>query len=147
MALTYCDIYDNDDLHYDIASISKDNTSHIFLSQWKPSHLVLMQDGSSSHSAFRTMAELKQDDMTLFNILAFSLDMKLIVNVWNLMKYFIGYKYPDLPDGKECTNDELSGIIKEVWDNTKSGNLVKLVAFTLQSSQAVRDAGVGVTNY
>lgn len=44
------------------------------------------------------------------------------------MKNLIENKFPDLPDGKVRTYDELGRISEEAWGNVNPGTLAKLVA-------------------
>lgn len=52
-------------------------------------------------------------------------------------------KYPNLPDGKERSYDELHRISKDVWDDIKLGTLAKLVSSMPRRFLAVLDAGGG----
>ncbi|KAI0996257.1 hypothetical protein K3495_g11922 [Podosphaera aphanis] len=78
--------------------------------------LQVMQDNAPSHKAAQTMRELNETKITPIEWPSYSPDLNPIENVWNMMKSYIQFKYPDLGEGRQRSQDELRDIVKESWD-------------------------------
>lgn len=86
-----------------------------------------MQYGALFHSSHKT-AELSEIWIFPMTWPAYSPDLNQIDNIWNLLKDFIERNYPDPPDGKERSHDELHTIVTEAWSSIKPEELSELVA-------------------
>ncbi|KAI0996623.1 hypothetical protein K3495_g11560 [Podosphaera aphanis] len=78
--------------------------------------LQVMQDNAPSHKAAQTMRELSERKITPIEWLPYSPDLNSIENVWNMMKNYIQFKYPDLGEERQRSQNELRDIVKESWD-------------------------------
>ena len=78
--------------------------------------LVVMQDNAPSHSAARTKRELSERNIVPLEWPPFSPDLNPIEHVWNMMKNYIQYKYPDMIERGRRTGEETRLIVREAWD-------------------------------
>ena len=78
---------------------------------------------------------------------AFSPDLNPIEAVWNTMKNYIQYEYPDLGNGKVQTLDQLPVILREAWDSISTDELRSLILSIPDRCRAVVDAKGGSTKY
>ena len=78
---------------------------------------------------------------------AFSPDLNSIEAVWNIMKNFIRYKYPDLGSGKVRSLDELRVIVREAWDSVTTEDLRPFISSMPARCRAVVEANGGSTKY
>ncbi|KAI1005100.1 hypothetical protein K3495_g3115 [Podosphaera aphanis] len=107
-----------------------------------------MQDNAPSHKAAQTMRELSERKTTLIEWPPYSLDPNPIENVWNLIKNYIQFKYPDLGEGRQRSQDELRDIVKESWDWAVDENdLERLIESMPCRIRSVYEAGGGYTKY
>lgn len=111
------------------------------------SWLILMQDNAPPHSASQTTQKLKEKNITSMVWPAFSPDLNPIEAVWNTMKNYIQYKYPDLGSGKVRTLDQLRVIVREAWDSISTDELRSLILSMPDRCRAVVDAKGGSTKY
>ena len=110
--------------------------------------LQVMQDNAPSHKAARTMRELNGRNVTPIERPPYSPDLNPIENVWNLMKNYIQFKYPDLGEGRQRSQDELRDIVKESWDLAVDENdLERLIESMPGRIRSVYEAGGGYTKY
>ncbi|KAI1004975.1 hypothetical protein K3495_g3238 [Podosphaera aphanis] len=109
--------------------------------------LSLMQDNAPPHAA-RLRIQLL-NGRNIFPILwpSFSPDLNPIEAVWNSMKDFIQFKYPDLRDWKTRSLGQLRVIVEEAWDSVTTDDLAALVSSMPARCQAVLDANGGSTKY
>lgn len=96
-----------------------------------------MQDGASSSSAFRTLAKLSMNKIQPITCLACSPDLNSVEAVLSQMKEFIERKYPNLPDVRDQSYDELCAIVREEWVSITPKILEELVMIMPQRCQAV----------
>jgi len=106
-----------------------------------------MQDGATGHSAVYKIDELQSWGINSIFWASFSLDLNLIEAVWNVMKDYIEQFYPDLPNGKQCTYNQLRTIVQEAWDAIRDEFLRDLTDSMQVQCQAVTDANVGHALY
>ncbi|KAI0995735.1 hypothetical protein K3495_g12445 [Podosphaera aphanis] len=110
--------------------------------------LQVMQDNAPSHKAVQTMRELSERKITLIEWPPYSPDLHPIENVWNTMKNYIQFKYPDLGEGRQRSQDELRDIVKESWDWAVDENdLERIIESMPRRIRSVYDAGGGYTKY
>lgn len=113
--------------------------------------LQVMQDNAPSHKAARTMRELNERNVTPIEwppYSPYSPDLKPIENIWNLMNNYIQFKYPDLGEGRQRSQDELRDIVKESWDLAVDENdLERLIESMPRRIRSVYEAGGGYTKY
>ena len=109
--------------------------------------MSLMQDNAPPHTASQTMQILKEKNIFPIFWPAFSPDLNPIEAVWNTMKDFIQYKYPDLGGGKVRTLDQLRVIVREAWDSVTEYELKNLISSMPARCQAVLEANGGSTKY
>lgn len=109
--------------------------------------LSVMQDNAPSHSAARTMQEFHDRRIIPIKWPPCSPDLNPIESVWNKMKYFIQFKYPDIGDGKQRSYDKLRDIVKEAWESVTSEDLMNLIRTMPERCQAVLDAEGGPTRF
>ena len=109
--------------------------------------LSVMQDNAPPHKAARTTEDFRERAMAPFERLPFSPDLYPIEAVWNLMKNYIQFHYPDLGEGRQRTQDDLRIIVKEARDNVSADNFLKLIETMPARCQAVLDADGGHTNF
>ena len=113
--------------------------------------LQVMQDNAPSHKAARTMRELNERNVTPIEWPPYSPDSpdrNPIENVWNLMKNYIQFKYPDWGEGRQRSQDELGDIVKESWDLAVDENdLERLIESMPRRVRCVYEAGGGYTKY
>ena len=110
--------------------------------------LQVMQDNAPSHKAARTMREFNERNVTPIEWPPYSPDLNPIENVWNLMKNYIQFKYPDLGEGRQRSQDELRDIVKESWDRAVDQNyLERLIESMPHRIRAVYEAGGRYTKY
>ena len=110
--------------------------------------LVVMQDNAPSHSAARTKRELSERNIVPLEWPPFSLDINPIEHVWNMMKNYIQYKYPDVIERGRRTEEETRIIVREAWDRAvNEDDLRNLVDSMPQRIKAVYDAGGGHVKY
>ncbi|KAI0998219.1 hypothetical protein K3495_g9975 [Podosphaera aphanis] len=84
--------------------------------------LQVMQDNAPSHKAAQTLRELSERQITPIEWPPYSPDFNPIENVWNMMENYIQFKYPDLGEGRQRSQDELRDIVKESWDRAVDEN-------------------------
>ncbi|KAI0993466.1 hypothetical protein K3495_g14719 [Podosphaera aphanis] len=106
-----------------------------------------MQDNAPPHKAARTTEEFRERAIAPIEWPPFSLDLNPIEAVWNLMKDYIQFHYPDMGEGRQRTQDDLRIIVKEAWNNVSADNLMKLIETMPARCQAVLDADGGHTNF
>ena len=75
--------------------------------------LSVMQDNAPPHKAARTMEELEERQITPILWPPYSPDLNPIEAVWNWMKNYIQFHFPDLSAGRQRSQDELRLIVKE----------------------------------
>ena len=109
--------------------------------------LSAIQDNAPPHRAIRTMKEFRERAIALIEWPPFSPDLNLIEAVWNLMKNYIQFHYPDLGEGRQRTQDDLRIIVKESWENVSADDLMKLIETMPARCQAVLDADGGHTKF
>ena len=110
--------------------------------------LQVMQDNAPSHKAAQTLRELSERQITLIEWPPYSPDLNPIENVWNMMKNYIQFKYPDLGEGRQRSQDELRDIVKESWDRAVDENdLERLIESMPRRIRSVYEAGGGYTKY
>ncbi|KAI1006439.1 hypothetical protein K3495_g1786 [Podosphaera aphanis] len=110
--------------------------------------LQVMQDNAPSHKAAQTMRELSERKITPIEWPPYSPDLKPIENVWNMMKNYIQFKYPDLGEGRQRSQDELRDIVKESLDWAVDENdLERLLESMSGRIRSVYEAGGGYTKY
>ncbi|KAI1000535.1 hypothetical protein K3495_g7657 [Podosphaera aphanis] len=106
--------------------------------------LQVMQDNAPSHKAAQTMRELSERQITPIEWPPYSLDLNPIENVWNMMKNYIQFKYPDLGEGRQRSQDELRDMVKESWDWAVDENdLERLIESMPHRVRSVYEAGGG----
>ena len=107
-----------------------------------------MQDNAISHSAGRTKRELSERSIIPLEWPSFSPDLNQIEHVWNMMKNYIQYKYPDVIERGRRTEEETRLIVREAWDRAvNEDDLRNLVDSMPQRIKAVYDAGGGHVKY
>lgn len=106
-----------------------------------------MQNRAPGHSPAYTQEELYARGIRPIFWPAFSPDLNPIEAVWNKMKDYIEACYPDLPNGRQRTYDQLRQIVREAWDSTTEQDLRELVDSMRDRCQAVIDADGGYTKY
>ncbi|KAI0993935.1 hypothetical protein K3495_g14248 [Podosphaera aphanis] len=110
--------------------------------------LVVMQDNAPSHPAARTKRELSERNIVPLEWPPFSPDLNLIENVWDMMKNYIQYKYPDMIERGRRTEEETRLIVREAWDRAVNEDEMRnLVDSMPQRIRAVYDAGGGHVKY
>ncbi|KAI1001603.1 hypothetical protein K3495_g6599 [Podosphaera aphanis] len=110
--------------------------------------LVVMQDNAPSHSAARTKRELSERNIVPLEWPPFSPDLNPIEHVWDMMKNYIQYKYPDMIERGRRTEEETRLIVREAWDRAvNEDDLRNLVDSMPQRIRAVYDAGGGHVKY
>ena len=110
-------------------------------------HLQFMQDGAPGHSAAYTREELSERGIQPIFWPAYSPDLNPIEAVWNKMKDYIEFYYPDMEGGKQPTYDQLREIVREAWDWISVEFLRELIDSMKERCQAVIDAEGGHTKY
>ena len=80
-----------------------------------------MQDGAPEHSAAYTREELELRDIRLIFWPAFSPDLNPIENVWNKMKNYLQYHFP------ENMSYQLRAAVREAWDTIGEDYLHELI--------------------
>jgi transposase len=117
--------------------------------EWLRLHpdLVFMQDRAPGHSTGYTTDELQQRDISPISWPPCSPDLNPIKTVWDWMKAYIEYHYPDLPTGKQRTYDELRQIVAEAWDAVSPQELGRLIDGMKERCEAVIAARGGYTKY
>lgn len=113
----------------------------------KRPYLALMQDNAPPHTASRTSQRLREKNITPMFWPAFSPDLNPIEAVWNIMKNFIQYKYPDLGSGKVRSLDELRVIVREAWDSVTTEDLRSPISSMPARCRAVVEANGGSMKY
>ena len=110
--------------------------------------LQVMQDNAPSYKAAQTLRELSERQITPIEWLPYSPDLNPIENVWNMMKDYIQFTYPDLGEGRQRSQDELRDIVKESWDSAVDENdLELLIESRPRRIRSVYEAGGGDTKY
>ncbi|KAI0997312.1 hypothetical protein K3495_g10874 [Podosphaera aphanis] len=110
--------------------------------------LQLMQDNAPSHKATQTMRELSERKICPIEWPPYSPDLNPIENVWNMMKSYLQFKYPDLGEGRQQSQDELRDIVKESWDWAVDENdLERLIESMPRRIRYMYEAGGGYTKY
>ncbi|KAI0993865.1 hypothetical protein K3495_g14319 [Podosphaera aphanis] len=94
------------------------------------------------------MRELSERKITPIEWPPYSPDLNPIENVWNMMKNYIQFKYPDLGEGRQRSQDELRDIVKKSWDWAVDENdLERLIESMSRRIKSVYKAGGGYTKY
>ncbi|KAI0993289.1 hypothetical protein K3495_g14895 [Podosphaera aphanis] len=107
-----------------------------------------MQDNAPPHKAARTSdGRFQKRAIAQIEWPPFSPDLNPIEAVWNLIKNYIQFHYPDLGEGRQRTQDDLRIINKEAWDNVSTDDLMKLIETMSARCQAVLDADGGHTKF
>ncbi|KAI1003891.1 hypothetical protein K3495_g4318 [Podosphaera aphanis] len=111
-------------------------------------YLQLMQDNAPSHKAAQTMREFSERKITPIKWPPYSPDFNPIENVWNMMKNYIQFKYPDLGEGRQRSQDKVRDIVKESWDRAVDENgLERLIESMPRRIRFVYEDGGGYTKY
>ena len=110
-------------------------------------YLALMQDNAPPHTPSWTSQRLREKNITPMFRPVFSPDLNPIEAVWNIMKNFKQYKYPDLGSGKVRSLDELRVIVREAWDSVTTEDLRSLISSMPARCRAVVEANGGSTKY
>ncbi|KAI0997991.1 hypothetical protein K3495_g10198 [Podosphaera aphanis] len=112
----------------------------------KKPELQVMQDNAHPHKAGLTIAEFGERNISPMEWPPFSPDLNPIERVWNFMKNYIQFKYPDLGPGRQRSQDELRNIVRESWDQAVDENdLERLIESMPRRIRAVYRAGGGNT--
>ena len=107
-----------------------------------------MQDNAPSHKAAQTLREPSERKISPIEWPPCSPDLNPIENVWKMMKNYIQFKYPDLGEGRQRSQDELRDIVKESWDLAVDENdLERLIESMARRIRCVYEAGGGYTKY
>lgn len=101
---------------------------------------ILMEDGASSHTARFTQAWHTYYGFNKMTWPANSPDLNPIENVWRLLKYRIGKRFPR-------TISELRAIIIEEWDKLEPKDYLHYIHEMPQRCQAVLDNNGGHTKW
>ena len=102
-----------------------------------------MQDNAPPHKAARTMEELEERQITPILWPPYSPDLNPIEAVWNWMKNYIQFHFPDLGAGRQRSQDELRLIVEKAWDNLSPEDLLGLIETMPARCQAVLDSNGG----
>ncbi|KAI0994835.1 hypothetical protein K3495_g13347 [Podosphaera aphanis] len=110
--------------------------------------LQMMQNNAPSHKAAQTMRELSKRKITPIEWPPYSPDPNPIENVWNMMKNYIQFKYLDLGEERQRSQDELRDIVKESLDWAVDENdLERLIESMPRRIRSVHEVGGGYTKY
>ena len=104
--------------------------------------LILMQDGAPGHTGGHTRTELNERGIIMIKWPAYSPDLNPIETIWNKMKDYIAWNFPE-----KLSYDELRNAVLEAWDSISEEFLNGLVQEMPKRCQAVIDAKGGHTKY
>jgi ketohexokinase/beta-glucosidase len=110
-------------------------------------HLFYMQDNAKAHAARATIQECEERGFRPIWWPANSPDLNPIETIWNKMKDWIAWNYPDKPFGKQYSYEELRKITQEAWMAISEETLKKVIEEMPLRCQAVIDAHGGYTKY
>lgn len=85
--------------------------------------LLFMQDNAPGHAARTSLQDLQERGIEVIYWPAFSPDLNPIETVWNKMKDWLAYNYPD----KKATYDQLRRQVQEAWDGIGADLLEELL--------------------
>ncbi|KAI0991639.1 hypothetical protein K3495_g16548 [Podosphaera aphanis] len=109
--------------------------------------LQVMQDNAPQKAA-HTPRELSERKITPIEWPPYSSDLNPIENVWNMIKNYIQFKYPDLGEGRQRSQDEVRDIVKESSDRAVDENdLERLIESMPSRIRSVYEADGGYTKY
>ena len=98
--------------------------------------LQVMQDNASSHAARLTMQEFQERNIPVIFWPAYSPDLNSIETVWNRMKDWLAFHYPE----RKASYDQLRQRVTEAWEAIGEDLLEDLIDTMPQRCQAVIDA-------
>ena len=103
-------------------------------------NVILIEDGAPSYIAKATKALHDRSDLWRMKWPANSPDLNLIENVWRLLKYWVGKRFPK-------TDEEVWWYIKEEWERLQVDDFKKYIDQMHERCEAVILANGGHTKW
>jgi len=103
-------------------------------------NVILMEDGAPSHIAKATRALHDRNDLWRMKWPANSPDLNPIKNVWRLLKYRVGKRFPK-------TDEEVRQYIEEEWERLQVDDFKKYIDQMHERCEAVILANGGHTKW
>ncbi len=108
--------------------------------------LFLMQDHAPGHRAKATIAEFERLGIQLIKWPPYSPDLNPIETVWDIMKEWLRFNYPELED-TQTSYKKLRTAVTEAWEAVGQAKFSELLAEMPARCQAVVDAAGLYTKY